>query len=61
MTPIHGHFLIMGGFIYVDEEGESVLDFTRFRRLLGLPFRDMQLETAQARQISFPMITAAEI
>src|SRR6266498_1130448 len=51
-----------GGFTYVDEQGESVLDFTRFRRLLGLPFgEDQWLRHSEAPQIAFPTITAAEI
>jgi len=43
----------MGGFTYFDGEIESVLDFNQFCRLLG--------SEDGMPQISFPIITAAEI
>src|SRR6266540_6176813 len=53
-------------FTYDDEEREKVLEFWEFQKLLGLPFHEhyyrwQDLKTAQAPQIAFPTITAAEI
>lgn len=55
---MHGHFMIMGGFTYIDGGVESVLDFDGFRMLLGM---DFSARPQIPSEISFPMITAAEI
>ena len=66
--PVHGHFLIMGGFSLVKDGVETVLDYESFFELL-------KIETAEASEeyrrqwrrfqepfeIAFPTITAAEI
>ena len=68
--PVHGHFLIMGGFSLVRGGVETVLDYESFFELLKIKTAYTSEERRRKRyrprfqepfEIAFPTITAAEI